>query len=181
MNLCQKVILTRSLKLSSALVPGETLEEGDLTKSYKLSFHPFSLKAASEISFSKDCAPVNFELNLLITDDEHRRPLFEALSQTRSLLLVSEIIHGLVEALEVFGFIFTGIEPQKSVLKIAFSAQESPRSALVGALMLLKTSIDSLLFVRGLKLGHAELDRPNVDSEMKNALEHIFFERADAQ
>lgn len=179
MKLCQKVILTNSLKLSSVLVAGEILEAGDITQSYALSFHPYLLKAASEISFSKDCEPLSLELNLLITDDEHKKPLFEELSQTRSMLLVSEIIYGLVEALETFGFVLGSIEPQKAVLKIAFSSQERPKSALVGGLMLLKTSIDALLFVRGLKLGHAELMSLRVDSEIKNVLDHIFFERAD--
>ncbi len=184
MKLCQKIVLTNALSLRTFLTQEVESDLVALNESCSLSFHPYLLRpfTEDEKAFAPLVAPLRLSLDLVIFDDEQKKPLLENLSGNRSLLLISEIIHGLVESLEVFGLEFTSIIPREHDLRIAFSTKGlNHEKSLIGALMMLKTAIEALLFVRGLVIGHAQLiTAPSVDQKIKAIIDHIFYERMHA-
>ncbi|MCA9507682.1 MAG: hypothetical protein KC505_04575 [Myxococcales bacterium] len=179
MKLCQKVTLDKRHMLNMSLVVQDDAAASWLTKAHELSFYPFSLRAHSDLELEGVSKACKLELTIIISDNEQNKPIFKGLSSTSSLLLVAEIIQGLTECIEVFGFKLEQIQAQEIFLKISLSSEARPKGEVLGALMLLKTSINALLFVRGLELRHAKLVQSSFEQESTNIIEKIFYERAD--
>jgi hypothetical protein len=105
MKLVQKIVLTNTLSLRTFLTLEAESDLVALAEPRELSFHPYLLRPfiEEEQPWAPLLAPLRLSLDLIIIDEEHKKAIFTNLSDNRSLLLISEIIHGLVESLEVFG------------------------------------------------------------------------------
>lgn len=163
MKLCQNIILKNGLAISTFIGNDKLENLQALSGKIELSFYPFTLQVFSERKRSKALLEKTlvFSLNIKISDDEHKKPIFSGLSPNRSLLLISELIQNLQESCSAFGLHLLLIQALDTMLEIRFSsASMKDVDELVGALLLLKYSLDGQLFVRGLKIDEGYLSCP---------------------
>jgi hypothetical protein len=175
MKLCQKIILDTDNKLLSNLYP-QSVSYKQIESVYErllgpcdLSFHPFVLEAwcAKTVSFPSDDQALSFELiwDIHIVDDEEHKNLLSRLCHNRSLLLLSETFNGLEEVINIIGFSLNYIrpDPTKNLISLNISLTDTSYKKALGGALILRTALDSLLFVRGLIIDSSTLVSPELE------------------
>lgn len=174
MKLCQKIVLDESQNIRIIINGDGHDDEKALTKPIEMSFHPFLLQAFSKISLSHmEIGYSTFNLSFTIVDDEREKPIFFGLSPNHSVLLIAELIQGIKEAFNTLGLIFHALEPKNNECVLSLAWPQGKAHELVGTMMILKASIDSLLFVRGLRLKDLSLENTREMGEIGSILQKI--------
>lgn len=189
MKLCQRIILDSKKGVSTSLWGGPEKPDPEylferLCSPCELSFHPYVLEAFASCSKLWSQAlptPLIITWGVKIIDDDQHQPLYNNLSSNRCLLLLSETLLGMQEAIDAVGLRLARLEPEPSNNLLTFYLEnKSNRSAgtLTGAALLLSTAFDSLLFVRGLVIKESTLElsqgQEKVDPELAQVLSDIF-------
>jgi len=184
MKLCQKVILDADNKLSTSLWPQE-LQSSQHESSYErlfgpceLSFHPYALEAwgkKDQALWANQVSSQVLTWNIHIIDDEEHKALFSHLSQNRCLLLLSETFSCLAEIMNTIGFSLLTIkpDPEHNLISISMSHAHVSSRIVLGAALILRVGLDSLLFVRGLTIESSILkisEKNNLCPELEASL-----------
>lgn len=180
MKLHQNLLLCKDLGIETMLSSSQLLLPNlrSLIGPYDFSFHPYLVMTYAEHELDllqESKSLLEFRLDLLINDDEHHKPIFDSISQNRSLLLIAEFNSCLNEALSTLGLSILSLVNKNLRLSISlktllpFSYQQ-----FIGAVMIVLNSVDSLLFLRGLALSQVEIEffKP-IDSRINFILKNM--------
>lgn len=162
MKLEQHVRLLNDYSLTTWLSKAnkEVLDHEHIGGPIELSFHPFNIniyaqEILKEVILDEE---ISFEWLIRIEDDEEGKALLSFRSENRALLLLSEILEGIFEALAYTSFTMVTIKPNKGMLDISLSMKKNSKAAdLIMGSVLLCVVLDSLLFCRGLRIGHSAI------------------------
>ncbi len=164
MKLHQNLLLGKDLGVETMLSAAQQVADNfrPLMGPCDFSFHPYLVSAYAEQSLDlpNDSKSLwEFRLDLLINDDEQHKPLFASMSQNRSLLLIAELSSCLNEALSALGLSIVSLTTNSLGLRLRLKTLVPlSHQQLMGAVMIVLNSIDSLLFLRGLALSQAVIE-----------------------
>ena len=182
-KLYQCFLLDEESKVQSFLVPNSTGFESAFGP-LEFDFHPYKVLALFDKKYElKELPPnlIKLSLNILIVDEELKKPFLLDITASHALLMLSEFIKDIYECFHKVNWNLTKVTPNQSAY-LDFSLEISnitSVSALIGQALIIGGLLESLLCARGLMIKNLILEpNSNIDQVLLSTLTNCLWLRA---
>ena len=178
MELVHLLSLETSGQLRQSIVVSPVVDhDGREVKSLRLSFYPYLLAAKvdpSAAGFELLLEPKKVRFVVGAVDEERHEPFLRPNMQSTALLLMSEVVHGVYEAVEGVGFRFlqTSCDPDANLIYFEWqSHSKAAHAEFLRAVAQVYKAIEYLLFARGLLIDRCHVHLEPFDNEDRHVVD----------